>query len=672
MNTELNQAGDNGSNFFQILLVEDEDGLRRLIKKQLERRKFKVEVAGTGTEVIGRSAIHPDTILLLDYSLPDMTGREVIESLYAAGHNIPFVIITGQGDERIAVDMMKLGARDYLVKDPSLFEVLPRTMEQVAAQLSTERKLSQIKKAWQESEERFRMLFNSGTDAIFVQDIIQGKPGHFIEVNDIACQRLGYQREELLRLSMKQIENPSETNVTSREALLFPGEVPLKKSHTLYEAIQVTKHGEQISVENNSHLIDLGGKPALLCISRDISQRKQLEEQLRQAQKMEAIGRLAGGVAHDFNNLLTAIMGFSELMLVKMEPDNPFREGVHEINRAGKRAAALTRQLLAFSRKQVLKPKILNLNQVVKSMEKMLKRIIGEDIHLHTQQDLQLDKIKADTGQVEQIILNLAVNAADAMPQGGTLTIKTENTIIDKQSFPGTSPSHSRPGRFVCLSIRDTGEGIDKHIIPQIFEPFFTTKDNGTGLGLSVVYGIVKQHNGWIDITSQNNEGSAFHVYFPALSVGKEDVTEQEISLPDFGGHGERILLIEDEAGVRQISARALREYGYHVTEAVTAKEAREIFRQEKGNFHLVVIDIVLRDQSGIDLIDDIRLIQPGIKILLTSGYADQRPQWKNIMKKGLPCLHKPYSLSDLLKTVKGLMDADTDITSKVKGEQPV
>ena len=408
----------------------------------------------------------------------------------------------------------------------------------------------------------------------------------------------------------------------------------------------------------------------MLCISRDISQRKQLEEQLRQAQKMEAIGKLAGGVAHDFNNLLTAIMGFSELMLVKMEPDNPFREGVHEINRAGKRAAALTQQLLAFSRKQVLKPKIVNLNQVVKSIEKMLERIIGEDIRLRSQQDPHLDKIKADAGQVEQIILNLTINAADAMPNGGTLTIKTENKVIEESSLLGSPPSQSRPGRFVRLSISDSGEGIDKRIIPQIFEPFFTTKSNGTGLGLSVVYGIVKQHNGWIDVSSHYREGSTFHIYFPALSVKTEDVIEKETPLPDYSGKGERILLVEDEPGVRQISARALREYGYKVFEAVTAWEARELFREENGRFHLVVIDIVLPDQSGIALIDDIRLIHPAMRFLLTSGYADHRAQWRDVMKKGLPCLQKPYSLSDLLKTVKELLDNETTNNAGAKAEQ--
>jgi two-component system cell cycle sensor histidine kinase/response regulator CckA len=672
MDTERSRLEEEQDVFFRILLVEDENGLCRLIKKRLERRKFRVEVAGTGGEAIERLSINPDMILLLDYRLPDMTGREVVERLSAAGHDIPFVVITGQGDERTAVDMMKLGARDYLVKDSSLFEVLPRIMEQVAAQLSTEKKLSQVKKAWQESEEHFRMLFNSGTDAIFVQDIIAGKPGNFIEVNDIACRRLGYQREELFRMSMKHIEIPLEIDTTAGEEEFFLERSPTEKNHALYEAIQVTKHGEQVNVENNSRLIDLSGKPAMLCISRDISPRKQLEEQLRQAQKMEAIGRLAGGVAHDFNNLITAIMGFSELMLVKMESDNPFREGLHEINRAGKRAAALTRQLLAFSRKQVLKPKLLDLNQVVKSMEKMLERIIGENIRLHSQQDPNLDKIKADVGQVEQIILNLAVNAADAMPGGGTMTIKTENLVIEKPALSGRSPSQPRAGRFVRLSISDSGEGIDKRIIPQIFEPFFTTKDKGTGLGLAVVYGIVKQHNGWIDVTTHYQKGSTFHVYFPALAVKREDVTEKEVSLPNLGGSGQRILLVEDEAGVRQMSARGLREYGYLVIEAVTAREAREIFREAKENFHLVVLNIVLPDESGIALIDDICLSQPGLGILLTSDYTDQKALWKDVMKKGLPCLQKPYSLSDLLKSVKELLDSrETMGPREEKGELP-
>lgn len=655
MNISKNLAEDTIDESLSILVVEDDDGLRRLIQKRLERKKFKVEALGTGEDALSRVMNNPDVLLLLDYKLPDMTGRELIENLIGNGYSVPFVIITGHGDERIAVEMMKLGARDYLVKDQALLEVLPQVMEQIYTQIITQKKFSQVKKALHESEERFRMLFNRGTDAIFVQEIKNGKYGNFIEVNEIACQRLGYTREELLQMSMKNVEIPVDTN-TSKIAAGLPANGTTGKQHHLYEAIQVTKHGKQICVENNAHFIDLEGKPAILCISRDITQRKQLEEQLRQAQKMEAIGKLAGGVAHDFNNLLTAIMGYSELVLVNMEPDSPHRENLEEIRQAGKRASSLTQQLLAFSRKQVLKPKILELNQIVKGMERMLERIIGEDIHLNSQLDSQLDKIKADTSQMEQIILNLTVNAVDAMPKGGTLTIKTQNKTISHHA--GNLSTDSRPGNFVYISFHDSGEGIDKKVIPQIFEPFFTTKPNGTGLGLSVVYGIVKQHNGWINVHSEPGGGTTFGIYFPALATGEEENLEQELSLMEFGGNGEKILFIEDETGVREISAKALRDYGYKVTEAVNAGEAHDILKKQKGNFHVVVCDIVLPDKSGIELTENIQSLHPNIKILLISGYADHRSHWTDVVKRGIPFLQKPYSLVDLLRIIKEVLES--------------
>jgi two-component system cell cycle sensor histidine kinase/response regulator CckA len=664
MNLNKNLEEDKIDESLGILVVEDDDGLRRLICKRLERKKLKVESVGNGEDALVRLKSNPDVLLLLDYKLPDMTGRELIENLVGNGYAVPFVIITGHGDERIAVDMMKLGARDYLVKDQALLEVLPQVMEQIHDQLITQKKLSRVKKALHESEERFRMLFNRGTDAIFVQEIKNGGYGNFIEVNDIACQRLGYTRDELLQMSMKNIEIPIDTD-TGKEVAGLPTNGAAAKQYHLYEAIQITKHGKQICVENNSHFIDLEEKPAILCISRDITRRKQLEEQLLQAQKMEAIGKLAGGIAHDFNNLLTAIMGYSELVLVNMEPDNPHRENLEEIRLAGKRASSLTHQLLAFSRKQVLKPKILNLNQVVKGMERMLQRIIGEDINLNSQLEPQLNKIKADTGQLEQIILNLTVNAVDAMPNGGTLIIKTQNEKIP-HGASSLSPD-SRPGNFVCLSFFDSGEGIDKKVIPQIFEPFFTTKANGTGLGLSVVYGIVKQHNGWINVNSEPGGGTTFSIYFPALASSEEENLEQELSLMEFGGNGEKILFVEDETGVRELSTKALRDYGYEVIEARNAGEAREIFEKQKGNFHLVVCDIVLPDKSGIELTENIQSLHPNTKILFISGYADHRSQWTDVVKKGVPFLQKPYSLVDLLKMIKETVESPMIKTTEIE-----
>jgi CheY-like chemotaxis protein len=298
----------------------------------------------------------------------------------------------------------------------------------------------------------------------------------------------------------------------------------------------------------------------------------------------------------------------------------------------------------------------------------MLERIIGEDIHLNSQLESQLDKIKADTSQLEQIILNLTVNAVDAMPNGGALTIQTQNKKIPHNA--GNLSTDSRPGNFVYLSFHDSGEGIDKKVIPQIFEPFFTTKANGTGLGLSVVYGIVKQHNGWINVHSESGGGTIFSIYFPALATGEEESLEQELSLMEFGGNGEKILFVEDETGVREISAKALRDYGYKVTEAVNAGEAHKILEKQNGNFHVVVSDIVLPDKSGIELTENIQSLHPNIKILLISGYADHRSHWTDVVKKGIPFLQKPYSLVDLLKIIKEVVEGPMIKTTEIEGSE--
>jgi PAS domain S-box-containing protein len=632
-----------------ILVVEDNVGLRRLIQRRLEREKFNVETVDNGKDALTRLMALPNPVLLLDYKLPDMNGKELVEILKKQNHTVPFVIMTGHGDERTAVEMMKLGARDYLVKDHSLLEVLPQIMEQVFTQLATEKKLLDVSRALLESEERFKLLFNKGTDAIFVQELKNGKAGNLIEVNEIACRRLGYTREELLQMPLSRVEFLDDAGVESCLEKNLSA-----RRHFLYEAVHVGKTGEEICVENNAHLIDLAGKSAVLYISRDITPRKQLEVQLRQAQKMEAIGKLAGGVAHDFNNLLTAIMGYSELLLIKMGQNNPYREIILEIKSAGERAASLTQQLLAFSRKQMLKPRPVDINRIVRSMGKMLRRIIGEDIRLTSQLEPHPLKIKADPGQLEQIILNLSVNAVDAMPAGGILTIKTGNATVSEEESK-LIPS-SEPGHFVCLSIFDNGQGIENKLIPHIFEPFFTTKQSGTGLGLSVVYGIVKQHNGWIHVDSKPGAGSTFNVYFPVLTAEEEERVEQTASPEEFVGNGEKILLIEDEAGVRKLAVKALRDYGYEVKEAKTARQGLAIFKKQKGTTQLVVSDIVLPDRNGIELTREICALQPGIKILLTSGYSDQRAKWSEVVEKGIPFLQKPYSLGDLLKQVQEVL----------------
>ena len=393
---------------------------------------------------------------------------------------------------------------------------------------------------------------------------------------------------------------------------------------------------------------------------RDITERKRAEEslrkseaQLRQAQKMEAVGQLAGGVAHDFNNILQAIQGYTEIALMTVKEDNPLYSNLTEIRKAAVRAANLTRQLLLFSRRQPMERTPLDLNGVIHDLGKMLNRLIGEDISLNTDLSPELWTVKGDAGSMEQLIMNLVVNARDAMPDGGNIWIRTENVFVDEDYC--NTHKYACPGRFIRLSVQDTGVGMDKVIIDRIFEPFFTTKGSGrgTGMGLSVVYGIVKQHEGWIDVESSPGKGAIFRIYLPAVSMKPKDEQEMPVSLEELRGRGERILLVEDDESVRELSEEMLSENGYRVYAAANAREALDIFEKEGGNFDLVFCDVILPDDRGPRLANQLLKIRPGITILFASGYNDEKSDLRIIRDGGHLLLQKPYSLADLLKGVR-------------------
>jgi PAS domain S-box-containing protein len=396
-----------------------------------------------------------------------------------------------------------------------------------------------------------------------------------------------------------------------------------------------------------------------LAVKEDITEQKRLERQLIQAQKMEAIGNLAGGVAHDFNNLLGVIIGYSDVLLTKISKGEQTGKFVEEIRKAGRQAASLTHQLLSFSRRQVLQPEVLDMNTIVIDIKKMLERLIGEDIELITDFGSELDPVKADRGQVGQVLMNLALNARDAMPEGGRITIKTENVALDEKYCK--TYSYARPGMFVCLSVTDTGIGMGRETISHIFEPFFTTKKEGqgTGLGLSVIYGIVKQHEGWINVYSEPGQGSVFRVYFPASSVSRQARAEEEIPLDGLQGSGERVLLVEDEEMLRDFTVGVLRENGYEVFEARNAEEALDFFKREKGDFNLVFSDTVLPDKTGIELVDQLLSLKPDLKVLMTSGYLDKKSRWSIIQQRGFNFLPKPYTLADLLRALKEVVKSE-------------
>jgi nitrogen-specific signal transduction histidine kinase/ActR/RegA family two-component response regulator len=389
-----------------------------------------------------------------------------------------------------------------------------------------------------------------------------------------------------------------------------------------------------------------------------LTERKKLEDQFRQAQKMEAIGRLAGGVAHDFNNLLTVITGYGQMLLEQLPPDNPAAELVREMTAAGERAAGLTGQLLAFSRKATVEPRVLDLNEVVSQSVKLLRRLIGEDIVLAMALAPGLHSVKADPTQIEQIILNLAVNAKDAMPRGGKLTIETQNVRVREED--GTTFPDLPPGRYVRLAVSDTGSGMNDQVKARLFEPFFTTKEagKGTGLGLSVVHGAVRQSGGRIDVYSEVGVGSVFKILLPA-SEEKQAASSIQ-SRPTRGGT-ETILLVEDEESVRKLSRITLETHGYTVLEADHGAVAIKVASGHQGRIHLVVTDVVMPSMGGPELVDVLRLNDPGLKVLYVSGYTDDAIIRHGMIQGDEAFLQKPFTPMALARKVRALLEDSAD-----------
>ena len=485
-------------------------------------------------------------------------------------------------------------------------------------------------------------------------------------VNNALCRMSGYTADEVI--GRPAIEFLDEKNQQKLEAEV--ANWPQSDKH-VFEIEWIGKDERVIStiVSPNPMFNEDGEFAGFMGILTDISdlnkarmEKEQMQAQLYHSQKMEAIGTLAGGVAHDFNNYLTTILGCAELMQLKT--DDPAAQGkyLHEIKNAADRSAALTRQLLAFSRRQILEKTAINLNQVVADMNKMLQRLIGENIELQTKLAEDLSQINADPAQMEQIILNLAVNARDAMPEGGKLGIMTENAAIDE--FYSRQYTYAKPGEFVCLTFEDSGCGMEPAVVENIFEPFFTTKvsSQGTGLGLSVVYGVVKQHGGWINVYSEPRHGTRFKIYLPILKKTEEqtadgDGADYKNAQPEKQGDGERILLVEDQEEVREMIGSALLMNGYQVESAVSVAEAHQLTDKAKNGFDLLFSDVILPDGNGIDLAQNIIEKHPNTRVLLSSGYTEERARIDIIEKHRFYFLQKPYPLEKMLKKVRDALD---------------
>jgi PAS domain S-box-containing protein len=497
-----------------------------------------------------------------------------------------------------------------------------------------------------------RAVLESAAQAILTVN----EQGRILTANARTTEMFGYPSEELLGQTVELLlpESARQSHIQSRKDYTAAPRVRLMGLGM--ELSGRKKDGSQFPVEISlSYTRTDGGVVAIAFIS-DISVRKTLEEQLLQSQKMEAIGRLAGGIAHDFNNLLTIISGYNRMMLDTLSPLDPMRGYAAEILKASDRASALTKQLLAFSRRQIAQPAVMNVNDLIQHSEKMLRRLITESIELvvHTQPDL--DTVKVDATQFEQVLLNLVVNARDALPLGGTITIETGNVELDEEY----TRTHLgvRPGPYVMMAVSDNGTGMDAETKRHMFEPFFTTKaaERGTGLGLSTVYGIVKQNFGDIWVYSELGVGTTLKIYLPRVQAA-ESSSSEPVAVPPAPRGTETVLVVEDELGVRQLIANILRNQGYTVLEAGNTLEAVPVFEEHKGRIGLLVTDVIMPHGSGRELAAQFKSRQPDLKVLYISGYTENTIVHHGILEDDVEFLAKPFTFEGLLSKVRAVLN---------------
>ncbi len=583
---------------------------------------------------------------LVDLNLPDMDGTEVIGRLHAISALTETVILTGHASVDSAVRALRQHTSDYLVK-PVAPDQLLTTVERATERWQRRR----AEEALRRSEERSQLLLENISDVVVVVD----EALSISYVSPSVTRVLGVAPEELIGERWGSLAHPDDVPLLEQ----FAREIREGGSTEQSQELRVRhRQGEwRVLDVTAAKLIGRGeSSRELVLTGRDVTERRRLEGQLRQSQKMESIGRLAGGVAHDFNNLLTAIIGFSELLLEELPPEGGGRSDLEAIQKAAAHGATLTRQLLAFSRRQVQELKILDLNALVRDIEPILRRLLGEDIIVDVATDEELRLVKVDRGQIEQVVINLVVNARDAMPHGGHLRIETRNVLLDA-AYLQRHP-YARVGHHVVLTVSDNGVGMDAEVRGRVFEPFFTTKElgKGTGLGLSMVYGIVKQSGGHIELQSEPGAGSHFYVYLPAVEEAPDSETVSPAAEGGTTG-AETVLLVEDDHDVRELLGKTLERHGYRLLQAATGKDALEFVGDPTISIDLLVTDAVLPELSGPALAAHATRLRPGIRVLFISGYTDDAMLRLGVSNRNEAFLQKPFGSEALLRKVRQLLD---------------
>ncbi len=639
----------------KILMVEDCEVDAALLVSELEKAHFHLEWKRVETEMEYRANLAPDLdVIFSDFSVPGISTRRALEVLQGTNLDIPFIIVSGMIGEEQAVESLKAGATDYVAKDR--MDRLGHAVRRALREATERKERKQAEEALRESEHRFRQVTESIDELFWLTDTSKNQ---MIYISPAYEKIWGRTCESLYASPQSWMEaiHPGDRERVRNAALTRQVIGGYDVEYRIVRPDGATHwiHDRAFPIKDAS-----GQVYRVAGVAEDITSRRQLEEQFRQAQKMEAIGQLAAGVAHDFNNLLVVMRGNAELLLMgSSQHDSQTRECLKHIAAAAERAANLTRQLLVFSRKQAMHLQPLSLNDVVSNLARMLKRIIGEQIELKCHYAERLPFVEGDAATLEQALVNLVVNARDAMPRGGQLLIATEKVNLTA-ACAETNPE-ARAGEFVCLMVRDTGTGIAPEYLPHIFEPFFTTKEpgKGTGLGLATVYGIAKQHQGWIEISTDMGKGTTFKIFLPAIPRPANCPAQADAETALRGG-SETILVVEDEPAVRMIARRTLESFGYTVYEAGSAREALECWSRHAAETALLLSDLVMPGGiTGRELARQLRAQKPALKVIFMSGYSAEMASKDTTFFQGPKTnfLQKPCSTRALIRTVRECLD---------------
>jgi len=628
----------------RVLMVEDSEDDALLVLRELRAAGYdptheRVDTAAALEASLDR---HPWDLVIGDYSMPHFSGTAALAILRERGLDIPYICVSGTITEELAVAAMKAGANDYVTKG-QLKRLLPA--------IERELREAQARATLRATEASFATLVEHAPVGIY-----RSSPeGRFLSANAAVVRMLGYESAaDVLGLDMAR---DVYADAAERQRLVERDTY----SDRQYDSVEATwkrRDGRLLTVQLSVRAVRnrAGQVEYYETFVRDVTDQRRLQQQVLQSQKMEAVGRLAGGIAHDFNNLLTVITSYSDLLLEDLAPGDAKRDDLEQVRKAADGAAALTRQLLAFSRQQAVEPRVVSLNTVVEGLHKILRRVIGEDIELTTTLAPDLGAVRADVGQLEQVLMNLAVNARDAMPTGGRLTVETANVEHDPDYARDREAAAVR--QFAMLAVSDTGCGMDEATKARIFEPFFTTKEpgKGTGLGLATVYGIVKQAGGFIWVYSEPSQGTSFKIYLPEVDATAERTTAVAGARAPRGT--ETVLLVEDAAAVRAVTKQVLERQGYVVLEAPDGEAALRLAQQHRGPIHLLLTDVVMPRVSGRELAERLTQVRPDMRVLYASGYTDDSVVRHGILELGTAYLQKPFSPESLARKVRDVLDA--------------